>query len=281
MRRFALILALLAGCGQLSAGPEGSSSFGWFHEDDRFGGVSGLEMSADGSSFTAIGDRGVFVTGTITRGANGQISTVNDVQIKPLLAPRGSRSLDSEGIAIGGDGTIFVSAEGTHRVFAYDGIDARPKGLPRHDEFAGMQANSSLEALAIDADGALYTIPERSGRATRPFPVYRFKDGTWDIPFAIPRRGNFLIAGADVGPDGRFYVLERHFTGVGFQSRVRRFDLSGGSEATLLETDNGVHDNLEGISVWAAPTGLRMTLVSDDNFRFFQRTELVEYEISD
>jgi hypothetical protein len=41
-----------------------------------------------------------------------------------------------------------------------------------------------------------------------------------------------------------------------------------------------MHDNLEGISVWQTPAGeLIMTLVSDDNQRRFQRTELVEYRI--
>ena len=280
MRQTLFILALLAGCGPLSAELNGFSRFTWTNADDRFGGLSGLDMSDDGTSFTAIGDRGVFLTGQIIRDANGDISGITSTEVKPLLPPLGSKTPDSEGIAIGASGDIYVSVEAKHRVLAFDSLDARPRALPRHPDFAGMQANSSLEALAIDADGTLYTIPERSGRATRPFPVYRLKDGDWDVPFSIPRRGNFLISGADIGPDGRFYILERHFTGRGFQSRVRRFDMSGGSEVTLLETPNGNHDNLEGISVWTSPTGLRMTLVSDDNFRFFQRTELVEYAIS-
>ena len=274
------ILALLAGCGQLSAGPNGFSQFAWIDADVRFGGLSGLDVSNDGSSFTAIGDRGIFVTGQFIRDANGDISGITNTAVTPLLPPSRSKTPDSEGIAIGASGGIYVSVEAKHRILAFDGIDAHPRALPRHPDFAGMQANSSLEALAIDADGTLYTIPERSGRATRPFPVYRFKDGDWDVPFRIPRRENFLISGADIGPDGRLYILERHFTGLGFQSRVRRFDLSGGSEVTLMETRTGTHDNLEGISVWASSTGLRMTLVSDDNFRFFQRTELVEYAIS-
>ncbi|MCO4848639.1 MAG: esterase-like activity of phytase family protein [Yoonia sp.] len=280
MRLIGLIFTLLAGCGQLSAGSNDFSQFRWTNADDRFGGLSGLDISDDGTSFTAIGDRGIFVTGQIVRGVDGHISSITNTVVKPLLPPRGSKTPDSEGIAIGAGGDIYVSVEAKHRILAFDSLDARPRTLPRHPDFVGMQANSSLEALAIDADGTLYTIPERSGRATRPFPVYRFKDGDWDIPFSIPRRGHFLVAGADIGPDGRLYILERHFTGLGFQSRVRRFDMSGGSEVTLIETTNRTHDNLEGISVWTSPTGLRMTLISDDNFKVFQRTELVEYAIS-
>ena len=76
-------------------------------------------------------------------------------------------------------------------------------------------------------------------------------------------------------------MLERDFLGIGFRSRVRRFDLTGGNEQVLLETRLRAHDNLEGISVWQDEQGLRMTLISDDNFRAFQRTEIVEYRLTD
>jgi hypothetical protein len=144
-----------------------------------------------------------------------------------------------------------------------------------------MQTNASLEALAIDSDGTLYTIPERSGGATQPFPVFRLRNGIWDQPFSIPRRGAFLVTGADIGPDGQLYVLERDFLGIGFRSRVRRFDLTGGNEQILLETRLRQHDNLEGISIWQDDQGVRMTLISDDNYRAFQRTEIVEYRLTD
>jgi hypothetical protein len=43
----------------------------------------------------------------------------------------------------------------------------------------------------------------------------------------------------------------------------------------------GTHDNLEGLDVWADAEGLRATMISDDNFRFFQRTEIVDYRLPD
>ncbi|MDA1155104.1 MAG: esterase-like activity of phytase family protein, partial [Proteobacteria bacterium] len=57
--------------------------------------------------------------------------------------------------------------------------------------------------------------------------------------------------------------------------------LTGGSEEVLLETRLRTHDNLEGISVWQDEQGLRMTLISDDNYRALQRTEIVEYRLTD
>lgn len=46
-----------------------------------------------------------------------------------------------------------------------------------------------------------------------------------------------------------------------------------------MQSELGRHDNLEGLSVWRDAQGLRLTMVSDDNFMFFQRTEFVEYRV--
>jgi hypothetical protein len=250
----------------------------WASEDPRFGGISAISVSDDGQDFVAVSDRSFFVTGQLTR-VDGTITAVENTEITPMT-DTGLQG-DSEGIAIGANGEIYVSYEGVHGVRQFDGVDGASTALPTAEAFAGMQNNSSLEALAIDQDGALYTIPERSGRATHPFPVYKFKNGDWGQPFTIPRRGAFLVVGADIGPDNNLYILERDFTGFGFRSRVRRFDLGGTAEETILESRTLTHDNLEGISVWDDGDGLRITMISDDNFRALQRTEIVEYQITD
>lgn len=144
-----------------------------------------------------------------------------------------------------------------------------------------MSINGSLEALAIDASGRLFTIPENAPQEDQPFPVYRF-DGDWTQPFGIPQKGDFLPVGADFGPDGRLYVLERNFLGLGgFASRVRAFEVtedSLGEGETVLRTEAGAHDNLEGLAVWQDSKGrIRLTMVSDDNFKFYLRQEIVEY----
>lgn len=259
-------------------------SYVWTVDDARFGGFSAIDVSPDGNSFIALSDRAVFASGRIVR-TDGEITGIVTNPLVTMTGP-GGRALtraesDSEGLAIAADGTIFVSYEWTHGIRSFDAIDGPASELMTTSDFDGLQNNASLEALAIDENGALYTIPERSGAAALPFPVYRLQDGTWDQPFDIPRRGVFLVAGADIGPDGLLYVLERDFLGIGFRSRVRRFDLSGGNEKVLLQTRVRQHDNLEGISVWRDEQGLRMTLISDDNFRAFQRTEIVEYRLTD
>lgn len=282
MRKIFLGLALLASSCVATPQTSEVGTYVWTKPVENFGGFSGLEVMEGGREFVAITDRGFLTSGHFTR-TDGAISGVTVGPLKALNAANGVRmpswKADTEGLAIGPDGQISISFEARPRVWSYDNIDAPAIEHIKHPDFLKMQRNSALEALAIGPDGALYTLPERSGRANRPFQVYRFKDGAWDEPFTLPRRDAFLPVGADIGPDGLFYLLERDFTGIGFRSRVRRFDLNGGSETEILTTRVGQYDNLEGISIWQAPDGLRMVMISDDNFRFFQKTEFVEFRI--
>ena len=257
--------------------------FNWSEVDEDFGGLSGLHVSDDGSSFVTVSDRGTLYQGLFQRNS-GKITGITNLQKTGLRDDDGSlistfRS-DAEGLAIAPSGRLYISFEQYHRVWTYSSPSSQAAWLPRHPDFKTMQSNSSLEALAIDANGALFTIPERSGDLEKPFPVYRYANKVWTQPFSLRRDGPFLVVGADFGPDGQLYVLERYFTGFSFKSRVRRFDTLGQNEQTLLTTNSGQFDNLEGISVWQDAKGqTRLTMISDDNFRFFQRTQFVEYTL--
>lgn len=289
-----LILALLALSTLTSATttPDRARLAGrlsWSMRGEAFGGLSGLELDAGGTRFTALSDRGSLVMGRILR-EGGEIAGVTDLRLVPLKDTEGGPlkrfHSDAEGLAMRPDGRLYVSFEGYHRVWTYGGPGSEAAWLPRHPDFKAMQANAALEALAIGPDGALYTLPERSGCKDWPFPVYRYRGGTWTQPFTLPRRGSFLPVGADFGPDGKLYLLERDFRGpFGFRSRVRRFDLTPeglSGEQTLLTTHAGQHDNLEGLSVWRDTAGaIRLTMVSDDNFNWVQRTEFVEYRLGE
>ncbi len=286
----ALVVAL-GGFAQSSLNATLLGSYRWTSDQAGFGGFSGLKLTADGNHFTIVSDGGIFGKGVLVRDENSdQISNVADFQFGPVKTsvgePTEGYKNDAEGLAVRADGSLLVSFEGFHRIMVYADTDARAFWHKHNVDFDGLQNNSGLEALAYDADGVLYAMPERSGVLTRPFPVYRFKNNNWDQPFGIVRRPPFLLVGADFGPDGKLYILERHLGGIfGFQSRVRRFVVSGdriSDEEILLETSPGVHDNLEGISVWRDGAGdIRITMISDDNYRAFQRTEFVEYRVSE
>ncbi|PZX19020.1 hypothetical protein LX81_00715 [Palleronia aestuarii] len=284
----ALILACLLILGAPARGAEFVGDYTWRLEDPNFGGFSGLDIAANGIDFTAISDRSSIVSGRLLR-EDGHIVGAKIGPILPLLNTDGTPMTtafgDSEGLAVTPDGRIYVSFEHRARVWSYETPGGKPSPLPRPRDFNGLGSNSSLEALAIDADGALYTMPEVWRDREAEFPIWRFRNGRWTRPYMVPKRDSFRPVGADFDDRGRLYILERYFSGLGFASRVRRFTLGSEgieTEETLLESRTGQHDNLEGVSVWRdGDGGLRVTMISDDNFRFFQRTEFVEYSVPD
>lgn len=264
-------------------------SYRWPSRGDALhGGVSGLVVSPDGQSFVAVSDRAAVTIGRFVR-ENGVITGLRTEKFRTLKDPAGRKlediNVDAEGLARLPNGQLIVSFEGRGRVGKLDPETGIVTELPIPRQFRDLQLNSGLEALATDPEGRLLAIPERSGVLTRPFPVYRRDGATWSVPYDVRRDGGpFLVVGADIGPDDRLYVLERHYLQWrGFASRVRSFALGpkGLSDETLvLETRIGRHDNLEAISVWQDAAGaIRLTMVSDDNFNPFQRTEFVEYQI--
>lgn len=298
MRRRAR-LALIAGL-VLALGPAGRAnqsdiaglvgSYLWTSPNSRFGGFSAIEVEPDGIGFVALSDKGAVVKGRFLRAPDGSI---RGIDADPLVVLRGridgaltpARS-DSEGLAIAKDGTIYVSFEIAPRVLRYQRLNGRAVYLPIPREFSRMATNGALEALAISEDGTLYTMPEVSIRRDGNIAVFRFRDGKWDQPFNIPSIGSFLPVGADFGPDGKLYLLERQFRGLGgFAGRVRRFEVGGtsiGPGEVILEIPGGLYGNLEGLAVWRDALGsLRLTMISDDNFYPFLATRIVEFRVRD
>lgn len=261
-------------------------SYTWDGPTKAYGGFSGLEVSENGMWFTAIGDKGVVVSGMFER--SGQRISGVDSALQTIKNGEGGRlskrQTDSEGLAIGVDGRVYVSFENRHRVWGYPQIGSNAQKLARHSDFDKFGGNDGLEALAVSDDGTLYALPEQPTNSI--IPVYRYSEGVWSTPFHIPEIPNYKPVGADFGPDGWLYLLERRFRGVlGFKSQIRRFAINGdhiSDGEVILRTDTGKHDNLEGIALWRDAQGyIRITMIADDNFNFFQRGEFVEYRLQE
>ena len=256
-----------------------------------FGGFSGLEFSDDGLSFTALSDSAALMTGTVRRDARGAIMSVEisqpprpivDAEGQPLVDPFD----DAEGLAAAANGDLFVSFELEHRIVRYsaDGRQAAEVAFP--PDLVVFEKNSGLEALALAPDGALYALPEGDTAGVSAAPVFRFRDGRWERVFEIAEQDSWRPVGADFGPDGCLYLLERDFWGLlGFKSRLRRlcFDDSGlTSDGVLFASRAGQMGNLEGLSIWQGPGGaLRATMISDNNFMPMLGTEFVDFAIHD
>lgn len=293
-----LILAVAAAAGLAAAGYAASrplaadstaqylGSYTWTLKKPWFGGFSALKITDGGRAMVVLSDRATLVTTGIQR-KGGRISGITARTAHRLRASTGKTlrgfAGDSEGLAIAPDGSRYISFEGAARVARYRRPDSRAKVLPRPKGFRKLPPNKSLETLAINARGHLYTLPERAYDKHGQIPVWRWNGRRWSRPFSLPPRGGFLPVDADFGPDGRFYLLERDLTLLGFRSRLRRWDITDSgleNETVLLQTGPGTHDNLEGLSVWTDASGrMRATMVSDDNFLPVQRTELVEYAL--
>jgi len=255
---------------------------------DGYAGLSGIEVVDEGNAFIAVSDRGAFVTGRIRRD-DGRPIKVDHLKLVPFLPQRGKARVaptgkDAEGLALGPDGTVYVSFELWHRVWRWTDIHKNPIWQPDNPDAKRFGRNTGLEALAFGPDGALYTLPETLVDDGM-IPVYRYRDRLWDRPFTVPARGAFHPVGADFGPDDRFYLLERDFSPpFGFRSRIRSFAFGPEGftdERTLLKTPLGRHGNLEGLSVWKGADGdIRLTMITDDNGLPVQRNEIVEYRLA-
>lgn len=264
-----------------------NGAFTWYAEAPWFGGLSAAEVSPDGAKITVISDRGRLLQAKLTR-TDGQITNATITASRQLAGADGKklrgRYTDAEGLAIANTGAAFISFENRHGVARLDLATGETVPLPAHPDFAGLQPNAGLEALAVGPDGTLYTLPERSGSGNTPFPLYAYANGTWRIAARLPRRGPFLPVGADIDAAGLLYLLERTVTPLGFRNRIRRFDLTAPNlgEVTLMTSLPGLYDNLEALSLWRDKTGTtHLTLISDDNFYPIQRTQIVEFILTE
>lgn len=263
------------------------SELTWSEDADWFGGLSGAEISADGTLLTIVTDFGFLLTARLTRD-NGALSGVDLLSATRLKYASGrdlaGQTRDAEGLAIAPDGRAFVSFEHLHRVARLNLRDGRTEALSGNGAFGDLPENGGLEALAVDPAGTLVAVPETSASRQTPFPVYLRAGRVWRSGPEIPRRGPFLPVGADFDAAGHFYLLERAVTPLGFRSRLRRFDLAAANlaEEILWTSQPGSYDNLEAIAVWTGPDGrARLTLISDDNFLAAQKTQIVEFAVDD
>lgn len=291
----ALALALHLTAAPVAAAPraEVRGVYHWTKNDSNFGGLSGFDLYPDGRRFRAVTDRGYTVAGTLTRGAGGWVTDVASGPMQPLRDGKGKpvsgREIDAEGLALGPGDSFLVSYELEHRIVLYPDAES-PAALysrPIARDLATLYINEGVEALALSDDGDLYGITERPlAPGSRLYPVLRLRHGIWTIPFHIRKDGNWMATGADFGPDGRLYMLERDYWGfVGFKTRIRRFTVtedSIGQEQILFRSRAGQFENLEGLAAWTGPDGaIWLTAVSDDNFNPFQKTTLVDFRITE
>lgn len=281
------LAAVLAAPAPLPQKAEEVGTFVWEVPRPRFGGLSAIDLAPDGLAFVVVSDTAAFFSGRFVRGPKGEVAGA-EIGAPVLPVSHHSTPLqdwmdDAEGVAIAPDGGLYVSYESHDRIVRYGpgGVEWVAEHWP--PVFRSLTVNKGIEALAIDSKGRLLAMPEApSGGGDTP--VWRIRGQDAELAFTLRRDRNWAPTGADFGPDGRLYLLERDFWPLlGFSSRVRRIALEGdrvAADEVIWQSEPGRHDNLEGIAAWRDGAGaIRLTLLSDDNFLPVQRTEIVDLRV--
>lgn len=268
--------------------------------DPLLGAVSAIRFRADREHFVAVLDTGHWLTGRVTRGADGRLGGLADVTVRSMLDENGRTEsnkarMDAEGLAIGA-GELLVSYEGRHRIDAYPDpgfMEAKPsRRLPFPFPRSEMRTNRGLETLAMAPEagplGAVpVTVAERSLDADGHL-LAAVLDGPRAGTFAVRREDPWDVTDGAFLPNGDLLLLERRFRlsdGVGM--RIRRFDGAAIRPGAVLDGEVLIDadlsqqiDNMEGMDVVAMEDGeIRIVVVSDDNHSILQRNLMLEFRL--
>jgi hypothetical protein len=264
--------------------------------DRRFGGLSGLRVSADGTQLTAISDQGYWLTATLAYDNRGFLTAAGNAAIGNLTAENGrplteKRVGDAESLERVRGGWL-VGFERAQRIMLYRDADqpfARAAPFPTPPGLAAAPPNEGLEALASLPDGRLLAITEGFITADGDLRGWIFEAAGWRT-LSYVRTGLFQPSDAVALPNGDVLVLERRFSYLGgFGSRIVRLRFADiapdarlhGEEIALIERPL-VTENFEGIAMRAAANGETLLyIVSDDNYQSLQKTLLFMFALKD
>lgn len=242
--------------------------------------LSGIEIAPNGTIFI-VSDKGVLFQADLTADASALIVTASHDLLDQGGTPLSRARSDAEGLAVTPDGRLFIPFEGQHRIDAFQNHHT-VQSWPIPSTIA-LPPNGGLEALAADADGTLWTLPETPIQGE--FPILQLRDMEWKKRGSLPQSGQFLPVGADFDARGRLYILERSNQLWRFQSRIRRINNPTEDEKdieTLWESALGEYDNLEGIALLDNKAGgIHLLLVSDNNQMPFQTTQALLLSLGD
>jgi hypothetical protein len=273
-------------------------------KSEFFGGYSDIAIGADDDTMLMISDSGSWLSAKLAL-KDGQLTGISDARIgplpqkdgKPLKSP-GDR--DAESLAPLGQGGIegryLIGFEVRHRIDEYvfeKGSFRGPVGnraLP--PELRGMRRNFGLEGMTVmrggEHKGAVVAFAERKLDRRNDHTGALMK-GNKSYPRFLKRTGEFNVTALQSLSDGSLLVLERSFIRASLKldtklRLIKAADIKPGArldgEVLLEAGSNFMIDNFEGMAVTETKTGeVFITLLSDDNFNFFQNTLLARFKL--
>lgn len=270
---------------------------------DTFGGLSGIGFTSPDNKLAMVSDKGNFVSGQLIYDEDGAPLSLVGVTIEPIQNSKGADlprayARDAEALAVverdGVPYAVRVGFENLTRVADFTLQNGVPGGAAREvtipDWLSDTRTNETLEAVCIapptspiagstllltegviegDGSHSAYLL----GKADKGPLSYRSGNGT------NPTDCAFL-------PNGDLLVLERGVALVNFAAKLMRVpaaEVRPGAQMQgeiLFEGIGGDLDNMEGLAVHRGPDGgVRITLISDDNFNDWERNLLLEFSL--
>lgn len=265
------------------------------YSDARFGGLSAIHLSEDGSRLLAVSDRAYWIRAGLSWSDEGAPVAIGGVDIAPLLSREGTElqgaAGDSEAIADLGNGQFAISFERDHRINLYDlgpewsALDAPGLAISVPASAARFENNGGMEGLTQLADGRLMAGVEDTTGSDRE--LWVLDDGRWS-PRRLAAESNYGLTALDAHGE-YIYALERFWQReTGNRIRILRFqaaaiDAGGTIRPDLLgtlEAGKSV-DNFEGLDVIERDGRTVLVIVSDDNYSENQRTLLMAFAVED
>ncbi|HEY8697389.1 MAG TPA: esterase-like activity of phytase family protein [Rhizomicrobium sp.] len=277
--------------------------------DARFGGWSGLAVSADGSRLLSQSDEGHWLRATLSYDKMGRLAGIGEAQLADMQNLDGGKPMpkqegDAEGLTAlsdnGLDGAVAISFERDHRIWRYDlsrSLDVKPSAVPAPDAIKTLESNSGLEALTMLKPHSLLAIAETGQAANGDMPAWLLaydgkEAGVEYGALSVKPHAPYEISDAAMSPDGRdLYLLERHYFDPirGVVAAVRRIDAASVKAGARLEGEEiaefTMHeniDNMEGLALRRSADGKTLLyMISDDNYNHtLQRTVLLMFEVA-
>lgn len=262
-----------------------------------FGGLSGLQISADGQHILAITDAGYWLSADL-QFDKGRLSGLVNVMLSPLAGEdgrplQGKADMDAEALTAGqkGDlsGAFYVSFERNHRVLAYArGLgDSAPARLRMPSDLAAAPDNDGIEALGRLNDGRFIALTEG-------LPDLAGNHQGWLIgesaaqPISLLRKDIFAPTDLALLPNGDLLVLERRYTVMGGPGmQIRRIPAASILPGAILDGEvlinlaakHGI-DNMEGLAAHQNAAGeIIIYVISDNNFNMLQKNLLLMFKL--
>ena len=255
---------------------------------NRLHGLSDIKFE-DAEAFWSVTDEGLLVRGRVQLDASGHLVGVDGMQVRPLVDPDNQPLIpkflaDAEGLALMPNGELLVSFERDHRVWRYD-REGRWLGERVIPDFPFTE-NEGMEGIAAGSGEGFWASGE-SGGIWICWPA-RCEPAVWP-PTEAPTDEDFRITSLAALDD--LYILERAYHSdrntnsirIGFlgYGQLRDGQRSGGIWVYMDDfTAPATVDNFEGIAAVRRPDGgVRLYILSDDNFNPGQRTLLLAFDV--